>query len=118
MGFKWIASPEKVFVQGFENYRTLLHLGILAIANRRAPEIEAWMKQHATWTDQTGNARQSLHADVVEVLNLTVSVEFDHGMDYGYWLEMAHAGRYGVITPALDVWSRALWNDVKELMRP
>ena len=117
MGFKWETSPEKAFVPGFDKYAALIHSEISIIALRRAPEITDWMKQNATWKDDTGEARRTLHTEVEWVLNKMVSVVMDYGVDYGVWLAFARGGKYDIIAPALDHWSKVLWDDIKELFR-
>lgn len=89
----------------------------MAIANRYAPEIEAWMKGNAKWIDQTGNARQSLFGDVTDIANQAVILIMGHGVEYGTFLELAHGGRYSVLFPALDMFIPKIWKDVQAMLR-
>lgn len=114
--FEWIVPPEQAFPELFDAYAKAIYAGLLAIAERRSPEIEAWMKSNAVWQDRTGNARQSLHSEVEHTLR-EIAVTMEHGVSYGFWLEVAHQGRYQIIGPALDTWAQILWNDVLELLR-
>ena len=82
---------------------------------RYQAEIETWMKTNARWIDRTGNARQSLYAEVTRLTD-SVLLAFDHGMDYGFYLELSHAGRYAIIAPALDEFAPRIWRDVKALL--
>lgn len=113
--FDWIVTPQQAFTELYDDYAKRIYNGILALANRRAPEIEAWMKANAVWTDQTGNARQGLYAEVVHALT-EIAILLDHGVDYGIYLETMMQGAYAIIAPALDYWSQVLWNDIKALL--
>lgn len=115
MRFEWIVSPEQAFGALYDDYARRIYRGIEAIFKRRAPEIEAWMKANAEWADRTGNARQSLYTDV-ETLLTEIALVMDHGVEYGKWLELAHQGRYAIVTRALDHWAPILWDDVKAML--
>ena len=115
-GFIWHHSPSEVFPDGLDDYTHAIRWAVVEIAQRRAPEIEAWMKANAPWTDRTGNARQTLHTEVQMVVD-TVVITLAHGMSYGRFLELAHGGQYAVIGPALDEFAPKLWDDIKQLLR-
>jgi len=115
-GFVWVDPPDKVFPAGMDAYVRDVRAGIMAIAQRRAPEIETWMKQHAPWEDRTGNARQTLHTEV-QILAEQVVIELAHGMSYGIFLELANGGTWAVIGPALDHFAPIIWSDVDRLLR-
>ncbi len=116
MSFEWDRPPEEVFGELGEAYAQAIHNGVLQIAQRYAPEIEAWMKTNASWEDRTGNARQSLIGDVEDIANQAVILIMSHGVEYGTFLELANAGKYAVVTPALDTFIPKVWNDVKILL--
>ena len=114
-GFVWTKSPEDVWPAGARQYLEAVNAGIEAIAQKWAPEIQNWMRDNAVWTDRTGNARQSLHT---EVLNLTseIALMLAHGVSYGVNLEMGFSGRYAIIGPALDEFAGKIWTDVKDMI--
>lgn len=116
MGFRWETTPETAFTRLAEAYTSALHRGVRAIALARAPEIENWLKDNASWTDRTGNARQTLHTEVEDVVNRMVRIILSHGVDYGIYLELSNAGRYAIVNPGLDHWAPILWRDVREMM--
>lgn len=64
-----------------------------------ATRSESWMKQNASWQDQTANARNSLHTLPFHE-GKTHGYHLAHGMPYGIWLEVRWDGRYGVIPQA------------------
>lgn len=74
----------------------------LAIADYLAPAMEAYAKDNASWTDRTGNARQGLQGFVEDVSETIIDVYISHGVDYGKWLELAHAGRYAILWPTIQ----------------
>lgn len=114
--FRWIVSPAVAFPALVKYQQQAIFAGIVGIAEFYAPQIEAWMKQSAPWTDQTGNARQSLHTDIETVGKSMVTIILEHGVDYGYWLEVAHQGRFSIILPALDYWAPKIWEGVVALL--
>lgn len=115
MSFHWDVPPEKAFADLYDDYAQKIIRGIQQLAKDYAAEIEAFMKSNATWTDRTGNLRQSLYAEV-ELALTEIVLAFDYGLDYGYWLAFANQGRYDIIAPTLDLFSVRFWNDVKRLV--
>lgn len=116
MSFHWQTTPTQAFVPGVTEYVAAIHRGVLAIANLYAPEIEAYMKANAIWTDRSGNARQTLNADANDVAMDMVQIILAHGMEYGIFLELANAGRYAIIGPTLDVFGPRIWADVQRML--
>ena len=113
MGVQWQEPPAEVFERGTAEYARALHQYVLAVAQRWVPEIENWMKENAIWTDRTGNARQGLWSDVMEIVNSAVIILLGHGVEYGIFLELANAGRYAIVLPALDRFLPKIWADVR-----
>jgi hypothetical protein len=114
-GFSWDRTPEVVFVEYYDRYAKEVYNAIAALCDRYAVEIEAWMKSNASWTDRTGNARATLHAEVLRLAEEIV-IQFDHGVDYGFYLELAHQARFSIIAPALDHFAPLLIDDVTRLL--
>jgi hypothetical protein len=116
MSFSWQVTPTQAFVPGVTAYVEAIRRGVRAIADRYAPEIEAWMKANAVWEDKTGNARQTLNADAENVTLDMVQIILAHGVDYGIYLELANAGRFAIIGPALDHFGPLIWADVQAML--
>jgi hypothetical protein len=74
----------------------------VATAHRMAPEVEAYMKNNAPWTDRTGNARNGLAARAYESGD-EVGIVLYHQVSYGIWLEVRFSGKYAIIQPTIDV---------------
>lgn len=117
MGFKWDVPPDEAFTQLADAYATAVHTGVRAVVQRYAPEVEAWMKSNAPWTDRTGNARQTLHTEVEEVVNEMVSLILAGGVEYQIYLELSNGGRFAIIGPALDYFAPKIWADVQGLFK-
>lgn len=116
MGFEWTTKPpQELFSEGVIAYDNAIKQALLELAESFAPRIEAWMKENAPWTDRTGNARQSLHTEVIALVN-EISIWLFGGVDYQIFLELKNAGRYAIIGPALDYWAQQVWDAVRVLM--
>lgn len=66
-------------------------------------DAESFARQNAPWTDQTGNARSGLFADV-NVIDQGKAFELivAHSVPYGIWLEVRFSGKYAIIQPTID----------------
>ncbi len=94
-------------------YADKVQSAVLSVATYFQPVIEAYAKQNASWEDQTGNARQTLHSFVKELSKDTVELYLAHGVDYGIYLEVAHAGKYAIIYPTLQAHLQDIANMLK-----
>lgn len=71
-----------------------------AAANDWARSTVEWEKSNKPWTDRTGAARAGLKQNVgQEGQYLVVTIYGDHA--HNYWLELAHAGAWGIIYRAV-----------------
>lgn len=124
MSFSWSVTPTAAFVPGAAAYVEAIRRGVRAIADRYAPEIEAWMKSSAPWTDRTSNARQTLTAVVEYVALDMVAVVLAHGVEYGVYLEgytpegreTMQGGKYAIIAPTIDEFGPRIWADVVAML--
>lgn len=106
----WTAAPEQVFGDLARDYANQVRAAIERLLLWLAPQIEGWMKGNAPWEDRTGNARQALYTLVARDGSTYVLV-MDHGVQYGYWLEVIQGGRYAIVAPAMDyAWTLVLSN--------
>ena len=116
MPMQWDTRPADALEGLAVQYASAIHAGVFAIVQRRAPEIQNWMKENAPWTDRTGNARQGLHTDPNQVINQLVWLILSHGVDYGVYLEHKNAGRFAIVSPAIDHWAPIIWADVQRML--
>lgn len=115
MQIQWIQSPTAVWVPGFNNYTAAIRLAVAEYGMTVAPQIENWMRQNARWEDVTGEARRQLHAEVQVMLNEVV-ILLSHGVDYGIFLELLHAGEYEILGPAVDHWGPIVMRQISRIM--
>lgn len=66
-----------------------------------SPRVESAAKDGAPWTDQTGNARNTLTARPFHETLKKHGIVLAHGMPYGIWLEVRFGGRYAIILPTI-----------------
>lgn len=71
---------------------------------------EAYMKENAPWTDRTGNARNTLHAEAFHEPPVQHGIVCAHGMPYGFWLEVIQEGRFEIINPTIEAIGHELMN--------
>jgi len=116
MPIVWERAPQDAVQAGMDAYQAAVYQAIYALALRRKPEIENWMKENAPWVDRTGNARQSLHV-VVEATVQYITLGLWHGMWYGIYLENSNAGTYAILGPAVDHWTPILMADIQAVLQ-
>lgn len=115
-GLVWRTPPQVAWPQLAGAYVAAIQRGIYAIAQKWAPILENEMKRSAPWTDRTGNARQGLHVEINQVVGSMVELILAHGVEYGLWLEVRHAGAYAVINPTIDLYAPQIWADVVRML--
>jgi hypothetical protein len=114
---RWDVTPEEAWGQGSQNYVWTVEDEIEQIGRRRAPQIEQWMRQNASWTDRTGDARAGLRAELDVLTGIGIALAMRHGVSYGMALETAYGSRFAILGPALDFWGAVIWQDIQNLMR-
>lgn len=100
MSVKWTRVRE--MNQGFDDYKRKVLFAVKQVAQYWSATFEAYAKERAPWTDQTGNARQTLHSWIEELSRDTVRIYLSHGVHYGIFLETKYAGRYSIIWPTIE----------------
>jgi hypothetical protein len=118
VGFRWKPgkSPSEVWGAGARRYADALDRAIAALLDYWCPQIERDAKMNATWTDRTGNARQTLACfHFKRGPRVHVAVLKQH-MDYGKWLELSHGGKYQIVMPTLETYYQPVWKSVKDLL--
>ncbi len=88
-----------------------------AVLNYFQPIFEEYAKTNASWTDRTGNARQTLHAEVQQLSKDAVALYLAHGMDYGIWLEVRWGGRFAIIWPTIQAHLQDIFNMLQGIFR-
>jgi len=107
-----------VFGDGAREFIERKKAAVIAHVQNKAQEVEGYMKDHAPWTDRTGNARNGLMATtfVEQRGNTTrVTLHMGHSVDYGVYLEKAHAARYAIVDPTADRVHDELVREVRDI---
>ena len=99
-GFRWVRPPS-VLVQALDDYERRVLLAVAAVAKMFEPILKSHAKEHAPWTDRTGNARQTLFS-ASELAEEVVTLYLSHGMEYGKYLELCRGGKYAIIMKTLQ----------------
>lgn len=99
-----------------EQWGVRLAAALVRAANALAGRIVNWMKANAPWTNRTGNARARLSGWVVRMAT-GVTIVLAHGVDYGRWLELAHAGRFAIVAPAVRFWCPIFVREIEASLR-
>lgn len=115
-GFYWEVSPYQTFPELTENYAQAVFQAGRRVADEKAKSMELWMKSNAPWTDRTGRARATLSAVVSDSGLYTSEIKISHGVSYGVWLEVAHGGKYAIISRTVDQFGAELWAGIRGLM--
>jgi hypothetical protein len=108
--------PPSVLGRNIGDYAQRLLSAVFDLAQYFAGKIESFAKQHAPWTDRTGNARQGLTARAFRTAT-AVTIVLWHSMAYGIWLEVAHAGVWGIILKTIEAHQQQFMRAVEGLMR-
>ena len=111
--FTWKKAPSQAWNAGY--YKAVLMDAVERKLNYFAPQIEADMKQKASWTDQSANARQTLAAFVHRTPDMVILYAKQH-MWYGIFLELKNGGRYAIVMPTLQLYYGPVWKGVKEVV--
>lgn len=114
MGFAWDPgqSPVQTIPQMYDAYTKGVFQSGRQIAFEQAEAMENYAKANAPWQDQTGDARERLHATVEETGPIGTIV-LSHGVDYGLWLELKG---YGIIAETIDVFGPIVMRSLQNMM--
>lgn len=97
--FKWKVPPS-VIAKNLDNLPFVIENAVLLVGERNAQAMQNYARKNASWTDRTGNARSGLFA-IADRQPGKVSIYLCHSMEYGLWLEIAHASRFEIIWPTI-----------------
>lgn len=111
---QWVTPPSVIRVN-LARLEAGTRLRVNRLLRTTAVRWEALAKTQAPWTNRTGMARATLHADAT-MNGMGGEIVLSHGMDYGIWLEIANGGRYQVIDPTMQVMVAELENGLQGLL--
>ena len=115
--------PNKVTWRGADtvtynigNYADKVRLAVRVISAYVSVHMENYAKDNASWTDQTGNARQGLNSWVEEISEDIVRIYLAHGVEYGIYLETKWAGRYAIIWETISAHLQIIYGLLVEML--
>lgn len=100
MSLNWVGDD--AMLRAMDAYAGKVLSAVRQVAEYWKGQWEADAKANAPWQDQTGNARQALHAGIEEMAHDAVRLYLSHGVNYGLWLEVRFAGRWSIIWPTIE----------------
>lgn len=120
--FRWVPghAPEDM-VRILEQVEAKFDSRAIRTAENIAGRMESWMKDNATWQDQTGDARRGLYAEATRSGAMgqgkTITIEFGYGpkddpVPYAIYLVTMQAGRFDVVGPALNYWGPVMLEEI------
>jgi hypothetical protein len=84
--------------------------------NRRAAEIETYMKQNHPWQNRTGRAEAGLHTEVINRGRDIIQINMLHSDIvwpwYGIYLEYSMGRRFAIIEPTQQFFGPKLLNEL------
>lgn len=75
-----------------------------------------WLKTNAPWHDNTGAARSGLNSMAASINNQH-EILMAYSVYYGIWLEVAHSGRWAIITPGVRIIGDKVMRDMELMLR-
>lgn len=106
-------------VLGLESVNQRAPINLHKYMEKRAQEVEMYMKANHPWTNRTGRAERGLNARVIDNPNLKqVSMELRHSDEvwpwYGYYLEngTSRMRAYPILEPTRRVFGPRLLNEL------
>ena len=104
-------------VMGLESIQNRASQNFVQYMQRRADEIEAYMKQNHPWQNRTGRAERGLHTTVDEVTTggealVQIGLFHDEGTWYWRHLEYGMGRRFAIIEPTQRIFGPKLLNEL------
>ena len=104
-------------VMGLESVQNRASQNFVQYMQRRADEIEVYMKQNHPWQNRTGRAERGLHTLVDEVVTggealVQIGLLHDEGTWYWRHLEYGMGRRFAIIEPTQRVFGPKLLNEL------
>lgn len=98
-----------------KTFGSRMNRNISALMEYESAYTTGWMKQNAPWHDNTAAARTGLNTISFNFGN-THELVMSYSVYYGIWLEVAHSGRWAVITPAMRIVGAKIMKDIQDLI--
>lgn len=102
-------------IKNLKNFVPRLKAALALDAENIAANMEAWAKNNAPWTDQTGDARDFIKQTVKWTNADILMVSLSHNVNYGIYLELCNEGKYAILEKAIAEFGPKFmegWQDV------
>lgn len=99
-GLTWRVHPNVLAANAIAYGRRIV-VSVQQFARTLAEAAEREARLSAPWRDVTGAARANLQAFVEYGRSGQARMVLAHGVEYGIWLEVKQAGRWGIVTRTL-----------------
>ena len=115
-----MADSYTVTIDGNEVIKNLTELegrvkaGLEVVGQTVGAQMKSYAQANAPWTDRTGNARGGLDYDC-KWEGTTLDISVFHTVDYGIWLEIAHAQRFAILQDARNSQVETFKNMIKAM---
>ena len=100
-----------------EEMKPKIRTATLMFAIREAQQLRSYMQINRPWTDRTGEAKRRLNTAVSQESEDVIRITLAHGVDYGYWLEVAHERKYAIIGPTIKTQGPEIANKFSGFMQ-
>lgn len=92
----------EVVMGNLTRYAEAMHSALMQAADEIAHLLAAHAKTHHAWQPVTGATDASTQAGILEATQEYVTVALSAGMDYDVFLELARAGKWAWLWPAVE----------------
>jgi hypothetical protein len=116
MKLEWDGTDAAVLV-AVEAHMGRILRAIKSLAAYLAVPLEDFMKEHAPWEDQSGEARRGLNVSVEDTAKEIVTLWLAHGKSifYGVFLETRNAGEYAILWPTIEAHASEIQRMLQEV---
>lgn len=101
-------------IQNLDQMNARVQAGLNVVGQTVGAQMKSYAQANAPWKDRTGNARGGLNYSVTWQ-GTTLDIAIFHTVDYGIWLEIAHAQRFAILQDARNSQVETFKNMIKAM---
>lgn len=119
MTVSWNVDPGEYLARLTQQKTDAMERDIVRLVDKLSDQATQFMRAEARWQDDTGEARAGLYADIEHAARQSVTLLLSHGpaIEYAFWLEYAHRGRFEILSTTSDHFWPLLYRGALEIMR-
>ena len=91
-------------------------VGLEGLGRVGATNMTNYARKNKRWQDRTGNARAGLHGSSFWQNPFMLIIFMAHGVEYGIFLELAKDGKYAILEPTVNKYSKEIYENAKRIM--